>query len=308
MIYVLKAGEHVKFGFSATKDLAKKRKASQQTGNPILLEQVAIIEGTREDEKRIHQMCAYAATGGGTEWFEINHPIVDLVMQACALPGKFSSIDQRIRALSPFVAQNQQQANVVTDIEAQPTDSLEKVTGEAFENFLHNQMMVDGPIGDLSNYLEHPDNRDFPFHLSKDAQKAYLARDGWNDEEISVIDDAWSAFRETGGRVNWLSCSRELRDLVDHNVKFVLPEWNGKHDVHAKVTGGSIDFWPRSAEIRTGENVILYFDILTPKESATGRKSSVYLHDRDNHITLDEFREIPEYLPTLDEYIEQSIA
>lgn len=71
-IYALKAGAEVKLGFTSKSPARRIRQL--QTGQALPLELVALVPGTRLDERQLHARLRAARIRG--EWFDANHPDV----------------------------------------------------------------------------------------------------------------------------------------------------------------------------------------------------------------------------------------
>ncbi len=78
MIYFIKAGQYVKIGY--TRDITK-RMSSIQTGNPLVLELLALIKGNNKKEKQLHyDFSVYHKHG---EWFEYTGTLVTFIENIC---------------------------------------------------------------------------------------------------------------------------------------------------------------------------------------------------------------------------------
>jgi len=67
MIYFIKHTEYVKIGYT---NRIKPRLSTLQISCPVKLEVIGLIEGSREDERKYHNMFKLAGSNG--EWFEYN--------------------------------------------------------------------------------------------------------------------------------------------------------------------------------------------------------------------------------------------
>lgn len=76
MIYLLKSGKFLKIGFTSN---IENRIKQYKTHNPDILV-LPMIEGTREDEKKLHTLCKQWKYD--TEWFYYNPKIIDLFLES----------------------------------------------------------------------------------------------------------------------------------------------------------------------------------------------------------------------------------
>ena len=76
MIYLLKSGKFLKIGFTSN---IENRIKQYKTHNPDILV-LSMMEGTREDEKKLHTLCKQWKYD--TEWFYYNPKIIDLFLES----------------------------------------------------------------------------------------------------------------------------------------------------------------------------------------------------------------------------------
>jgi hypothetical protein len=104
MIYAIFNGTHVKFGYTKDRSTIENRIRSLNVGSSNRLELLALSEGKRREEKRIHDVLFQHRANG--EWFIKNHEVdymVGLLLECNAslavelFTGKFKKYEYRER-------------------------------------------------------------------------------------------------------------------------------------------------------------------------------------------------------------------
>lgn len=81
MIYFVRGGTSVKIGFVENRNMLQDRLSSLQTGSPLVLSILGIMEGDRRAEQELH--VKYASIRYLNEWFHLTSEIVDFIEENC---------------------------------------------------------------------------------------------------------------------------------------------------------------------------------------------------------------------------------
>lgn len=82
MIYIIKAGDYIKVGYSKTKGGAYARFEQLQSHNPHKAEIIKLVDGGLAEERQLHKVLKFYRERG--EWFRLT-PMVQVIIDS--LPG-----------------------------------------------------------------------------------------------------------------------------------------------------------------------------------------------------------------------------
>lgn len=81
MIYFIRGGASVKIGFVESRGMLQDRLGSLQTGSPVVLSVLGVIDGDKRTEQELH--LKYASLRYLNEWFHLTSDIVDFIEENC---------------------------------------------------------------------------------------------------------------------------------------------------------------------------------------------------------------------------------